>query len=251
MPELPVADLTARSTFIFTGNVVGLGDSVMRMLPPHISVAVARFERALRVNPMLGDLNGKPITVRLAGGDVRLGERLIFFANSWLHGAEIAVVEVAHMEANEDTEKEVTEALESLPERHLRARVASAQLIVIGTVREVVEGDVREPITEHAADWKRAVIEVREIVKEEPGKPPSRRSKTAERQPSTETSFYFPQSMDRAWRDHPKVHGGQSGVFLLHRNGPNLPPDAWVAPDPADVQPADQAESIRRITRER
>jgi hypothetical protein len=249
MNDSETLSLVLRSTFIFTGTITASGASSLRIIPPGPELAVARFERGIRVNPMLGDLTGRPITVRLAkGAQVRYGERLLFFANSWVHGEEIAVAEVTHLPADEKTERDVSETFESLPERHLNERIQAAVIIVRGVATHVAHAGIREPITEHSADWMKAVIEIHDTLK---GEAPSRagggRKRGEEKSREKETlDLFFPSSFDKAWRDHPKIKASQAGVFLLHRGRPPVPPEGFVAPDPADVQPENEAEAIRR-----
>ena len=96
---------------------------------------------------------------------MRRGEQLIFFANSWVHGEEIAVTEAAHIPDNADAEREVDDLVASLPARHLAERVASALLVVEGTVRAVDPAGIWEPVTEHAADWQQAWIAITAVLK--------------------------------------------------------------------------------------
>src|SRR5271166_3335692 len=101
-------DFVQRSTFIFSGTVIGLNRSSVKVLKPRPTFALVRFQEAFRVNPVLGNLRGRSITVQLAkGAQVEQGQQLIFFANSWVHGDEIAVIETGHVAANSDSEQEV------------------------------------------------------------------------------------------------------------------------------------------------
>ena len=247
--------LVLRSSFIFAGTVISRGRSSLKALPPRPDLAIARLERALRINPMLGKLDGRPITVLLArDAEVQPGAQLLFFAQNWLHAEEIAVRAFAHLPAEDKMEQDVGQIVASLPERHLRERIASAVLIVRGVVKETERAtEIAEPISEHAAQWMRAMIEVQEILKGE--QQPGPRGRGA--QPKGTVMVFFPGSDDRAYRNWPRLSSGQSAVFLLHgvptgkpgvtpqRGG--LPQGALIAPDPMDVQPPEHADDIRSL----
>ena len=241
--------LVVRSNFVFAGTVAALGRSALKVIPDRSDLAVARLDRALRIAPVLGNLDGRPITVLLAQGEqVRPGERLIFFTASWVHGEEIAVREVAHLPADEQTEKTVAKIVASEPERHLQARVASAVLIVRGTVRAVERArEIPEPGSEHAPRWMRARIDVRQVLKGELTAPaaPARGRRAAPARGSV--VLFFPGSDDIAYRNTPKPAQGQAAVFLLHAGSPPLPERALVAPDRADVQPESRAGDVRKL----
>jgi hypothetical protein len=250
--QVGLEGLVFRSSFIFSGTIAARGRTMLKVLQSRPDLIVARFDKALRVNPMLGPLEGKPITVLLSkGSSVEPGQHLLFFAESWVHGAHIAVREHAHLPADDKTETEVIRMIASLPERHLQERVASAILIVQAVVREVTRAtEIREPITEHAAEWMRAMIEAHEVLKGTlPGQPPGNPQARARREAAVKAplTLYFPQGLDKAWRNWPKLKPEQSAVFLLHAPRPPVPSTAFIAPDPADVQPDSAADTIRRL----
>ena len=241
-------DTIQRSSFIFAGTVTAPTGSSLRVLPARPGLAVVLFERGFLINPMLGKLDGRPITVRLAqegagASAVRSGQRLLFFTTAWVHGEQIAVSELARLPADEKTEQEVTQILASLPEHHLRERIAAAVLIVRGVVSKIERAaDVPEPISEHAARWMRAWIEVAEVLKGvlSPADIPGIAAKGT-------VALFFPGSGDRAYRDIPRPKHHQSGVFLLHPGRPPLPKEALVALDPADIQSDNQLATVRRL----
>jgi len=224
------------ATFIFEGTVLSIGRPSVPILEGRPGLAVARFERGFRVNPLLGDLDGRPITVGLSkGSKVGEGERLIFFANSWVHGEELAVLALAQVPADERTQQEVEAALKGLPQLYLERRVAGAELIVQGQVEKVSAAGIRQPVSEHMATWMRAAIAVSSVIK---GK--------AEAKSTVEA--FFPSDTDFRWQDWPKLKRGQRGVFLFHvaSKGP-LPRGALTLPDQLDVQPVGSASTIRAL----
>ena len=242
-----LAAMVQESTFIFAGTVISRGESSVKTLPAAADLAVVTFGQAFRVNPMLGNLDGRPITVRLANGaDVPLKERLIFFANSWIHGEEIAVIETGHIPDDADAERAVSDMVASLPARHLAERAASALLVIRGTVRGVDSAGIREPVSEHSADWMQALIAVATVLK---GKLPAPRIPGSVALADDSVVLFFPESRAPRWYSWPKVASRQSGIFLLHTAEPPilLPQGALVAPDPSDVLPANMLQEVRRL----
>jgi hypothetical protein len=226
--------LVRQSSFIFTGTVTSKGSSALSVISPHPNLFIARFDRALRVDPMHGDLVGRPITVLSeADREVKVGEQAIFFTTDWVHGQEIAVREIAQLPADEQTERMVDAIVAELPNLHVQERVLSATFIVYGSVTRVERAqEIVEPISEHAANWARARLQIREVVKGEPGR--------------KQLDVYFPTSNDIAYARWPRLSARQVAVFLLHAAPTSrLPQGALIAPDLADFQPEDQLETIR------
>jgi hypothetical protein len=240
-----VAALVQSSSFVFAGTVTSPGQSSLPVLEARPGIAIVRFDRDFLVNPVLGELGGRPITVKLAqggvgAGAVREGQQFIFFATAWVHGKEIAVTEVSRLPADDKTEEEVTRAVAALPELHLTERVASAAFVVYGVVTEIQRAtDVPGTASEHDPAWMRASIEVREVLKG--GDNQAGDGKQAH------ASLLFPGSGDIAFRNAPRVSVGQEAVFLLHRGAGRLPQADLIAPDPADVQPVEALPTIRRL----
>ncbi len=236
--------LVLRSSFIFTGTITAPGRSSLRVLTSRPGLAVARLDRGFLINPVLGNLEGRPITVRLAqegAGAVRAGDRVVFFATAWVHGEEIAVAELARLPADEKTEQEVARAVAMLPELHLSQRIAAAALIVQGTVTEIARAtDIPRTGSEHDPAWLRASIDVQTVLKGEIVQSPARRK-------SASVTLLFPGSRDIAFKDVPRPAKGQKAVFLLHREGSPVPASEHVAPDPADIQPTSALPTVRRL----
>jgi hypothetical protein len=241
-----IAGLVRRSSFIFAGTVASVGQSSLGVLPGQPGLAVVRFERGFRVDPVLGKLDGRPITVRVASneaatGAVRPGQRLVFFTTAWVHAEEIAVVELGRLPADTKTEQEISRAVSALPEQHLSERVQHAVLIVHGTVTDITRAtDVPSTGSEHDPLWMRAVIEVKEVLKGQP-------DRLAARGRPAQAVLLFPGSQDRAFRNAPRPKEKQDAIFLLHAGAGELPADAHIAPDPADIQPPGARANIRRM----
>jgi hypothetical protein len=241
-PAVAVAidvELVDRATFIFEGEVVAEGRGSLPILAGRPRLAVVRFGRGFRVNPVLGQLKGRPITVGLQGqGELKEGERVLVLANSWVHGREIAVVALAVFPFGERVVSELDAALAALPELYRARRVATAQLIVQGQVESVKPIEVRQPLSEHMARWSQAEISVSQVLKDGQNGHDARRGVRA----------LFPRNTDSFWSPWPKLKEGQRRVFLLHpATRRPLPEGTLTLPDPSDVQPAASVKAIRAM----
>src|SRR5215470_9755476 len=94
-----ILELVRSSGLIFTGTVLPRGTPTHSLVPESDNLTAVHVDRGLRVDPVLGDLNGKTITVasRTPEG-LAAGLKAVFFTNSWIHGNGIAVREVDHMD---------------------------------------------------------------------------------------------------------------------------------------------------------
>lgn len=238
-PDTPsVADLTGASDLVFRGRVLELGSSAVRAVPASAQVAVVELLDALRADPVLGDLTGKPITVELLAPDeLDAGDEAIFFTRSWVHGENLAVHEIAHVPMSDHAGAQVASAVAALPDQHLQSRLDSADLVVLAVVASVdtVEGQSGR---RQSPRWALARLTVESVVKGSA---------------DGEVDVYFPTGDDKTWRDSPPLSQGQRAVFLLHRHdplaggwleSPGLPQDALTALDPSDVLPAQEHERV-------
>jgi hypothetical protein len=238
--------LVERASFIFAGTVTSLGESSLRVLPSRPGLAVVRFDRGFLINPVLGKLDGRPITVQLARdgkefATLAKGQRAIFFTTAWVHGEQIAVSELARLPADAKTAEEVTRMVASIPERHLSDRIASSVVIVHGTVTEISRAkEIPRSPSEHDPDWMRALIEVVEVLK---GKTEGRGAPNK----VGSVALLFPGSRDLAFRDTPRPTRGQEAIFLLHQAAVQVTATAYVAPDSADIQPPGELATVRRL----
>ena len=84
---LSIAELTPSASLIFSGTVMKIGESSLPELKAREHLVVVRVDRGLRVDPVLGDLRGKMITVETATpSEFHLQQHAIFFTKSWIHG---------------------------------------------------------------------------------------------------------------------------------------------------------------------
>ncbi len=69
MSSPSIDELTRSSSFVFSGTVVETGASNLVAVDPRDDLVLIRVDRALRVDPALGDVRGKTVTVETPNGD--------------------------------------------------------------------------------------------------------------------------------------------------------------------------------------
>jgi hypothetical protein len=230
-------ELTLSASLIFSGTVVERGTSTVPAVPPSPKLITVRVDRPLRVDPVLGDLRGKLITVAAIEPEkLSPGQRAVFFTNSWIHGRGIAVREVQHVDIQE--EDQVASAVAQLPEVHLKDRLISAKLVVDAEVTSI--SPVEKRSTErNVALWAAAELRVRRVLRG-----------TAVQS----TRVYFPTAVWPPWRNAPRFKEGQQGIFILHApardrtlSEATLEADSLVALDPADFQPESELQRVEEL----
>ena len=214
-----------KSTLIFTGKLVALRSNVDSidindgaMLVSVESVQSSNEEAVEK----FGSLVGMELTV-IVDPSSRIQQPtkdipVLFFVNPLLYEKNIAVI--AHAIADEkttlDLSKGLAEAVQRKNERPLKEAVASSDLIVTGSVKEVRSlpqaklaqlrsiDNGRDIFSEHSPRWKEAVVHVEAVLK-------------GDRAIET-VLVVFPSSDDRMWADSPKFTRDQTGTWLLHGN---------------------------------
>jgi hypothetical protein len=232
-----IAELTRRASLIFTGTVTQLGSSTVPLLPASGALAVVRVDRGLRVDPVLGDLRGKTITVAPASpAALTVGQSAVFFTNSWIHGGGIAVRELDHVSTSQ--EQDVAAAVARLPEAHLMDRLRAAELVVVARVARVGT-DRRISRERNAAFWASADLHVDRVLLGAP---------------RSATTVHFPTVNRPPWTSAPKFKEGQRGVFILHsrprptnRSFSVLDPESLVALDMDDFQPHARLKDVEAL----
>ncbi len=235
-----LVDQVRASGLIFTGTVVERGRSSVPSLPARESFLVVRLDRSLRADAVLGDLTGKMVTVLpRTPGDLRVGEKAVFLANSWIHDRGIAAREVDHMDPQQ--EDLVAAAVSQLPQAHLVDRIKSAGLVVDATVLRTKPVE-RKTFERNAALWVAAELRVNRVLS---GKP------------HESTIVYFPTSDHPLWASAPRFEERQRGIFILHapsrgrtRSEASLDPEAWVALDRSDFQSESDLNKIEELVTE-
>jgi hypothetical protein len=232
-----VSDLTRSSSLIFSGTVVQRGTSTVPTVPPNNNLVVARVDRAIRADPVLGDLTGKLITiVAPAPESLALGQQVVFFTNSWIHGRGIAVREVAHLDTSQADA--AAQAVAKLPEDHLLERLQSAKLVVQAEVANIGPPD-KVSRDRKAAWWAPAELKIQKVLRGAPG---------------DTAVVYFATADWPPWTHALRLKTGQRGVFILHarsdratRSEAALEAGTLVAVDPADFQPESQLNQVQNL----
>jgi hypothetical protein len=219
-----ILDLTPKPNLIFIGTVIRRNASSVPGLSAKEYLIVVRVDRGLRVDPGLGDLKDKLITIAVRKPEsFDVGQEAIFFTTSWIYGGGIAVREVDHLDASEEHRVAVAAVVADLP---LLERLRSAELVVEAEVLRVGTAE-REIQERDAALWAPAHLRVTRTLLGKPRKP---------------TVLYFPTSERGEWMLAPRFHEHQRGVFILHLlrededDGPTVPEGGLVALDPSDFQ---------------
>ena len=152
--------------------------------------------------------------------------------------------------------RESRQAIETAPERALRARAERAEMVVTGRVTEIREAPrpPKAPITEHDPEWRRAVIAIDEV----PQEAPAGRRRSRGRGRSGQVVIRFAASPDVRWATAPKFSVGDAGVWFLGertkskdteavRAAAGAAEDEYVVVDPEDFLPHEFAERVMTI----
>ena len=220
-----------------SGTVVERGTSTVPDVPPNEQLVVVRVDRALRVDPVLGDLRSKMVTVATkAAESLRLGQKAVFFTISLVDGRGIAVRELEHMDIQE--EDSVAAAVARLPQLHLSDRLQRSALVVDAEVTGISPVE-RTSFERNAANWAAAELKVLRVLHGSPVK---------------STVVYFPTSNHPLWARAPRFTERQRGIFILHAPSRSATPseatlgaDNLLALDPADFQPESQRQEVQRL----
>jgi hypothetical protein len=227
--------LVAESSYVFKATVTQLNASNEPGVRPGPGLIVAHVDEAFRASPSVGvrGFRGREVTLRLTGGAPALGDKLLVFANEWLYGVQIALREVAHRKATAREEKEVMEAVERLPIRHLEARLDGAVLVIEGEVESIGPSPVPDGLKLRSPNYHLAVVRVASTLK----------GKGGER-----VNVLFPTNPAPPWRNAPRLKEHEHAIFLLrHETELKAPAEFFTALDPGDVHPRDELSSIRSI----
>ena len=231
-----IPDLVEDCTFIFSGTVLQLGASSVPILPPNERLITVRLDESLRVDPVLGDLRGKPVTVAVDSAEqFEAGQQAVFFTNSAVHGRGIMVTEVAHVDVGQADV--VAGTVAELPRRHFIGRLADASVVVNATVTSIDPPGFT--FDQHDGLWAAAHLQVKATLKG-----------TA---PSTPV-VYFATAEWPPFDRFPRFEPGQAGIFLLHlppidtiTEGGTLPEGSLVALDAADFQVTAESARVKRL----
>jgi hypothetical protein len=232
-----VDKLVEESSYVFKATVTRLDASNEPAVRPGPGLIVAHVDEAFRASPSVGvdGLRGREVTIRFAGGPPALGEKLLVFANEWLYGVQIALREVAHHRVTARAEKEVVEAVERRPTRHLEARLDGAVLVVAGEVESIGPSPVPDGMALRSPNYQLAVVRVVSRLKGECG---------------DRVDVLFPSNPAPPWGTAPRLKAHEQAVFILrHETALKAPSQYLTALDPADVQPRDALNRIKSLLR--
>lgn len=233
-------ELTAASSFIFSGTVEDVAASNVAAVEATERTVLVRIARGLRIDTALGDVRGRLVTVATTVPDeLPPGTAAVFFADSWVHGDELAVHERAHVPA--DRADEVAAAVERLPDRHLQERLRAARAVVHAAIvrTAIVPG---MPLERRSPRWAEATYEVVATLKGD----------------ASGLRLFFPTTESHHWFETPSFTAGERCVVLLHVDDP-LAGDWLDAPafaggatalDPADAQPEDARSHVEQLLQE-
>lgn len=246
------AGRTEESQFVFRGTVIQRGAATMDEVPLTRNATIVRVDEVLEGPPVLEGISGQEVTVQLAQGQsVSTGKSYVFQTHGWLYGAGLAVKAVKVTPATDAEMRAARRTLETAPERALRERANSAELVVTGRVTEIreVKRLPGAPITEHDPEWRRAVVAVADA--------PAVGRKTRARKPR-EVVIRFAASPDVRWARAPKFAVGDAGVWMLGerkktaetravRAAAGAEKDEFVVVEPEDFLPIEFSERVRAL----
>jgi hypothetical protein len=226
------------SSYVFKATVAQLNASNEPAVPPGPGLIVAHVDEAFRASPSVGvrGLRGRDVTLRLAGRAPALGDKLLVFAVEWVYGAQIALREIHHLKATPQVEREVVEAVERLPIRHLEARLDGAVLVVEGKVEGIGPSPVPDGSSFRSPNYHHAVVRVMSKLK----------GRCGER-----VDVLFPTNPAPPWRSAPRLKEHETAVFILREETALKAPRHFLtALDPYDVQPRDTLRKIKSLLKQ-
>ena len=240
--EPQIGTLVDQSRITFIGTVLQLGASTV---PTHTVTShsvIVYVNRVLRIPPALGNIVGQRITVELTGGPgVVPRQRVIFFANGLVYADSLVVEEVGRVDVPADSAArqariaEIMDAIQRHPDRVVRKRLATADVVVTGKVVAVrrLPRPLSHRVSEHDPDWHEAVVNVQAV---ESGLP------------MKQVAVLFPESRDVRWHTAPKFRVGQEGVWILHQHSlQNVPTPGYTALHPSDFHAKPNRSRIQAI----
>ena len=227
----------SKFSYVFRGTVRRLNASNEPTIRPSPNQVIVHVDETFRASPSVGvaGLQGREVTLLLAAGAPRLGDRLLVFANDWVYGVQIALREVRHFEATEQREREISEAINQLPARHLRVRLEGAALVIEGEVERIEPSPIQDGERLRSPYYQLAIVRVASKLKGECGE---------------HVNVLFPTNPAPPWRTAPRLKEHESALFILrHETELKAPPEFFTALDPADVRPREELSRIRTLLR--
>lgn len=238
--ESTFVETVRQSGFIFVGKLKALSAATPTVARDANS-AVVTVEQVLEALPPVGNAAGQDATVRLREPQkFKPGDRAVFFTYVQSAGATLGLVEVASEAADNpaDMQKRIQQARQAIADQALAARLASAELVVIGTFGEAKPtAEARDPVSEHDPLWWRAPIRVKSVEK---GKAPS-----------GPVYANIAMNVDYLWALAPKPKAGQEGIYLLQPDAEKrFRVSGLFLIDPQDALPMSDLDRVQRILKE-
>jgi hypothetical protein len=233
-----------QSEFIILGKVKKLNSTTEPNLIATANTIILTIEEVFQAPNVLGDLTGKEITVKLQREDrVKVGQRLIFFANGWLYGKGIVVIETNRKALKDAAKlnKKISDAKHTIVDRDLQDRISRAKLVVVGKVSKI-QPVAKVPyavITLRDPIWWEATIAIESIEK-------------GQADGDSNLIVLFPASTDEMWLESPKFRESQKGIWILQKDQqekgwPALRIAGNTALDPLDFQSRDQLDRVKSL----
>lgn len=206
------------AVFVFKGTIKQPKASNVKQAPASDRTAIVTVNQVIDAPANLAAYEGQDITVELSNArKVRVGQKKIFYATSWLYAETIAV---RSLREEADASEAMTHHLDATvqrDQRETRAHFDDADLVISGRVEAVrlpsvgVTGKKKATardesstrVSEHDPKWREAIIDVEQVHKGSLSK--------------GRVIVRFPSSTDVAWRQAPKFEAGQQGYFVLHK----------------------------------
>ena len=208
-PTTPRQDerrLAAEADVVFAARTVVLQAATFDVEDAQ-NLAIVRVSRVLSGDSSFAALAGSDITVQLREpARAKIGDERVYYATSWYLGENIGVTELGSTRAptGQDLERmqgDIQRSRQEQSDQDLRARLASAELVVRGQVSAVRRADLPREASEHDPDWQEADIQVTAALRGTPG--------------GQTVTVLFPGSMDIAWFRWPRPAVGTEAIWLL------------------------------------
>ncbi len=230
--------LAGQAELIFQGRVDRLGEATLPIVSATDATAVVMVEQILRRPPGLGDFSGNLITVQFATKPKPARrQELVIFARGWLYGTSMAVKECGHVRAHPSLLRRLIDIEHMLLERTLQQRVARAEVIVTGRVRDVRLLPADKESSGERSEWGEVLLEVVSWEKAPRREKPIR--------------VVCPVRPNRRFPRAPVFHRAQEGLWMLRRTRVELLKETvFMAQDPHDFQSLERLELVRRLIQE-
>ena len=249
-----IAELMEKSSVVLVGTIVKMASVSFPGVQASDKTAVVKVDQVLEKPATVSISAGQLITIELKDPSVfREGVQATFYADGWILGEGVALREIGHelitrALAAPELQEKLTKERHELKDAQLKARIESADIVLMGRVKSVRPATVAEMaprvprVTEHDPQWQEAIIHVASGLKG-----------IGDNQ---EVVVRFPGSKDVAFYGIPKFKVDQEGVFLLQKDKVSGLPKAalagttvetYTAQQPLDVLPKEDAEKIRAL----